>query len=200
MQAIAGEGTNGADEFTLPTDAEMAAMSRGEKTTLLAALNERTDVLRARTAELDAAIDAGQKIQAVAAMGAFDDQWVIRALTPAFQTVAFLHCKNVALDETVPSPKVQANRRRRGRKPLLRHHVLRLTVPRKQHESNGGDGDQTRALHIVAGHFAHYGACCQNHEPGGRLFGRLEGVYWVPSHVRGDPDRGTVLTDFDLRL
>lgn len=130
-----------------------------------------------------------------------DEAWLTRALAPAYQAVAFLHCKNVVLDETVPAGKVQARRRRRGKEPLVRYHTLRLDVPRKSTAGESSNGDKApKSLHIVAGHFAHYGACCANHEPHGRLFGRLEGVYWVPTHARGNRDIGTIRTDFDLRV
>lgn len=130
-----------------------------------------------------------------------DDAWLTRALAPAYQAVAFLHCKNVALDEVVPAPKVQAKRRRSGKEPLVRYHTLRLDVPRRGGGgTTEGSDSSAKSLHIVAGHFAHYGACCPTHPPHGRLFGRLEGIYWVPTHARGNKQVGTVRTDFDLRI
>lgn len=32
----------------------------------------------------------------------------------------------------------------------------------------------------------------------GLLFGKHEGVYWVPQHLRGDPERGTVISDYEI--
>lgn len=132
-----------------------------------------------------------------------DETWLWRALRPAMQTIAFLHCKNVITDAFDPAPKVQAKRRKKRQQPLVRYHTLRLDVPRRQSDGGltGKHDIGSPALHIVAGHFSHYGDCCPTqHEPNGRLFGKLEGVYWMPSHVRGSRDAGVVRTDFDLQV
>lgn len=126
-----------------------------------------------------------------------DPSWLVRALAPAMQTIAFLHCKNVETEEHAPPAKVQKKRQRNGKLPLVRYRRVKLNLPRKTSSGKGKGGGITPGLHIVAGHFAHYGACCGNHPPKGRLFGKHEGVYWVPTHVRGDEDEGYVVTDFD---
>jgi len=55
------------------------------------------------------------------------------------------------------------------------------------------------ARHGVRGHMAHYGDCCPGrHDPKGRLFGKLEGRYWIPPHVRGNPEHGEVVQGYTL--
>lgn len=189
------------------TPDEVRSLTEEQARALHAAAEERETELAAQIRDLDERLgtlqDARSAIYgAIAESGSddADDTWLTRALAPAYQAVAFLHCKNVSVDEIVPAAKVQARRRRDGKLPLVRYHTLRLDVPRRG--GGGGNGDKTasKSLHIVAGHFAHYGACCPSHPPRGLLFGRYEGVYWHPTHARGNSQVGTVRTDFDLRV
>jgi len=148
-----------------------------------------SSVLRDRLAELEA-IDGGKLV------------WLLRATRAALQSIAFLHCHNVQTSNVSAPAKVQAKRRRRGRLPLIDYQTIRLQVPRRRGDSRASDGAESdeRALHIVPGHFAHYGACCASHEPRGLLFGKLTAVVWMPTHARGSARLGRVRTDYDLRL
>ena len=121
------------------------------------------------------------------------DEYVAGMASVSMQTVAFLHCKNVGTEEHYePREKIRKSHKRRHGTELVRWQTVRLQVPRRQGGGQGtGSGDPT-ALHIVAGHFAHFGDCCPGqHEPNGKLFGRSTGVYWMASHVRGDPAEGS---------
>jgi hypothetical protein len=187
---------------------DLTKLTREQGAALKAEAEVREREMRAQLSEIEERLGVLKSAQtaiygAVAVTGGTnpDDAWLTRALAPAYQAVAFLHCKNVELNEVVPADRVQTKRRRHGKEPLVRYHTLRLDVPRRADVKSTGGGDHgTKSLHIVAGHFAHYGACCDNHPPHGRLFGRLEGVYWVPTHARGNQQVGTVRTDFDLRV
>lgn len=130
--------------------------------------------------------------------------WLHAALLPALQTIAFMHCKNVVVDHGQRPPKLaKAYRKRHGQEPV-RWQTVRLELPRQAAE--GGEVRRPGtgpSLHIVSGHFSHYGDCCPTqHEPKGKLFGRLEGVYWMPMHMRGDAatevrsDRVVALNDY----
>lgn len=187
--------------------AEIAALSENEARELYDRVRDHQDELNRHLQALDGRLsDLQESREALAAVMTLsdgerlDDAWIHRSLAPAYQAVAFLHCKNVETEEISPPAKVQAKRRRKGNEPLVRYHTLRLDVPRKVNGSVGGPGDGHKALHIVAGHFSHYGACCSNHEPHGLLFGRYEGIYWTPTHARGNQTLGAVRTDFDLRV
>lgn len=55
------------------------------------------------------------------------------------------------------------------------------------------------ARHGVRGHMAHYGDCCPGrHEPKGMLFGKMEGRYWIPPHVRGNAEHGVIEQSYTL--
>jgi hypothetical protein len=133
------------------------------------------------------------------APGETPESWMLSAVAPAMQTVAFLHCRNVATDEHEAPRKLSKSHARRHGAPMVKWQTVRLEVPRRQ-RSSGGDGTgESPSLHIVAGHFAHYGDCCPGaHEPHGMLFGRHTGIYWSPSTIRGNPQRGITLTARDI--
>lgn len=144
-----------------------------------------------------------------------DTDALLVAMHPALQTLAFLHCRNTELDETVPPAKVSAKHQKHYGRPLLRYKSLRLVLPRKAGVALGAGGGIRPGMHIAAGHFAHYGDCCPvsptcvrphgfnqcslcgGHEPHGLLFGKYQGIYWTPMHVRGSKDEGIVVTDFE---
>jgi hypothetical protein len=141
------------------------------------------------------------------------------AMVTAYQTLAFLHCRNVKVDQVEARPKLDQLHRRKHGRPLLRFQTVRLEVPRRATDRKPGSSPGTPpALHIVPGNFHHYGDCCPTspacglshdsqrcqacggHNPHGLLFGRLTGVYWTPQHVRGNPERGSIRSDFDLQV
>ena len=136
--------------------------------------------------------------------GALDDRqvdWIVRSYTgTVLMSLALLNCRNVEAGSSAPPLKPKTRNRMRGRgAPVLRHHQIKLVVPRRG--SGGSDLDRTgeTPLHIVDGHFGHYGDCCPgSHEPRGLLFGKYEGRYWRQAHIRGNPERGVVVTDREL--
>lgn len=130
-----------------------------------------------------------------------DDQ-LIAGLLAAWQAIAFLHCKNMVVDDIPARPKLDARHRKQHGRDLLRFQTVRLEVPRRQSSHRGtGEPRSAPALHIVPGNFHHYGNCCPTaHEPKGLLFGKLEGMFWVPQHARGNRERGEIRSDFDLQV
>lgn len=193
-----------AEEHVAETMKLVAGLAPDRKLVVLQSALASMEVHRARSAAEVARLnqligtvsdfDADQKVS-------YSDGRMIAGLLPALQSIAFLHCKNAVVDEVEPRPKLSARHRREHGRPLLRFQTVRLEVPRSRHASSDtryGNGD-SHALHIVPGHFSHYGDCCPGaHEPHGLLFGRLSGVYWMPQHMRGNPARGVVQTDYDL--
>lgn len=102
----------------------------------------------------------------------------------------FLNCKNVEVSE----PK----RRRPVRRRLdrLGVRVQTPTVRPLGRRSGGASGnDPAVPLHSVRGHFAEYGPKYGK----GKLFGRLEGRYWIPAHARGSADEGEIRKDYVLK-
>jgi hypothetical protein len=143
-----------------------------------------------------------------AADAVITDDRLTAGLLAAYQTLAFLHCRNTVTDDVDVPPKLDKRHQRDHGRPLLRFQTVRLEVPRKSSAATGrGIPPAAPPLHIVPGNFHHYGDCCPvseagvgGHPPKGLLFGKLEGVFWVPQHARGNPERGEVRSDFDLQV
>ena len=192
-------------DLPLPTIAEMEAMTHEERQAVVARADLQLGELQARAERLerhaDNLRDSASALHSLVKINADTNssEWLIRSLAPAMQTLAFMHCRNVELGETSPPVKVQAKRRRANRAPLVRYHTLHIDLPRRSSGGGGASPVGGKSLHIVAGHFAHYGECCADHPPRGLLFGRLQGVYWVPTHARGEAVIGETRTDYEVR-
>lgn len=118
-------------------------------------------------------------------------------LMPALLAISFLHCQNVTLVNNEPPEKLNRARVKRGKKPLIRYHTLEIE-PMRQVLRAEGQIEKTglkKALHICRGHFAHYGDSYGR----GKLFGKLEGCYWMPATVKGTPKEGIVVKDYNVR-
>lgn len=108
----------------------------------------------------------------------------------AMLTFSFANCRNVSISDcTVP----QTRRQRRHGPPATTYKVLDIAPMQRVLRDEGGvdhNGLQ-RALHICRGHFARYTA----ERP---LFGRHEGLFWHPMHVRGSAERGVAIRDYKV--
>lgn len=116
--------------------------------------------------------------------------------------IGFMLCRNVRSEPVEVPAKVRAKRDKKLGRPTVRFNKLHIDVPGKSFSKRGeSNGNSETSLHIVAGHFSHYGNCCPGiHEPNGKLFGRLEGVYWMPMHVRGNATHGTVISTPEIEV
>lgn len=104
----------------------------------------------------------------------------------AFAAMTFAHCKGVTLTDHRAPEKVQHARSRRGKPPLVTYKTLDIgQVDRVLREGAPGERHLGKALHICRGHFAHY----TEEKP---LFGRHVGTVFVPMHVRGSLEHGSV--------
>lgn len=129
-------------------------------------------------------------------------QLLTMAMIP-LQALAFLHCKNVKVEQVTQPPKLSKVYQRKTGKPLVTYQQIRLEVPRRGGSGGGKGVGGDQKLRIIDGHFAYYGdnhhsGCPPDHEPHGLLFGKLDGVYWVESHARGNRELGEVHTDREL--
>lgn len=118
-------------------------------------------------------------------------------LYPCFLAISFLHCKNVTLTANDPPPKLNKAREKRGKKPLVRYYTLNIE-PMKEVLRREGQIEKTglkKALHICRGHFAQYGDAYGK----GKLFGKYEGQFWMPMHVRGSLSEGAVVKDYNVK-
>lgn len=108
--------------------------------------------------------------------------------------IAFMHCKNVTLEERYPKRHEQREAKRRG-EPILKYHEIVIDPHKVQQPSTGAnrtDDMPKRSLHITRGHFAHY----TEDRP---LFGKYVGTFWRPAHVRGSADVGVVKSTYKVK-
>lgn len=101
----------------------------------------------------------------------------------------FCNCKNVEIEDDTerlqPTPKIM----RRLKLPSVRRY--RLKIDGRRTSPSAGSGDcRSPAYHLCRGHFATYTA----ERP---LFGRLVGKFWIPAHVKGKKEHGTVEKSYE---
>lgn len=111
------------------------------------------------------------------------DSWEIPQLT-LLSALNFLNCRNV---ETVEPERPRPVRRRLQRLGVaVQTIVVRPVGKRARSTQDGSGGGDAVPLSSVRGHFAHYGPQYGR----GKLFGKLEGRYWIPGHARGSAEAG----------
>ena len=111
-------------------------------------------------------------------------------MLPACLAISFSHCKNVKL---IDEPLSRQQRRMKERKGGTYYKVLDIEPFKQQvrRETQPGESQLQRALHICRGHFATY----TEDKP---LFGKHTGTYWKPMHVRGNRASGKVEKDYQV--
>lgn len=104
----------------------------------------------------------------------------------------FLNCRNVDIVE-VQQPRPERRRLQRlGAETKL--HTINVFPAGKTTRNTKGEPVGGTPLTPVRGHFAEYGEAYGK----GKLFGRLEGRFWVPAFVRGARENGEVISDYKL--
>lgn len=109
---------------------------------------------------------------------------------PLALTFSFMNCKNVVVQDNQPRPLSQREIKAKQR-PWVTYKTLDINPMRRVLRTEGASEETglKRAMHICRGHFANY----SEEKP---LFGRLAGRFWIPSHIRGSIENGTVLKDY----
>ena len=131
---------------------------------------------------------------------ASDEAWTEYAYAfaqPILLALALLNCRNIQTPKKIHDAPLNKKWLRKSTYPLVEYHTLKLQLPATRNGSTsstdpGAAGNHKR-LHMARGHFAHYG-------PEGKLFGRLEGTFWIPAHLKGDKKKGILLKDYTLAL
>jgi hypothetical protein len=111
-----------------------------------------------------------------------------------WMALSLIHCKNTTVRNTHPPFKLAKKQLKEHGTPRLSYHVLDIKPMRKVLRDEGGmsSGNSAQtAMHICRGHFKDYT------DKG--LFGKLKGVYWWESNVRGSLDRGIALKDYRVK-
>jgi hypothetical protein len=118
-------------------------------------------------------------------------------LLVAFFGFSLCHCANVEeRHERLPRPMAR-ERERKKLEPIV-WKVLDIKPVRKPRTPNEVADELAapkKRLHTVRGHYASYGPKYGT----GLLFGRIEGRFYVPPHVRGDEDAGKIAKDYRVK-
>jgi hypothetical protein len=112
--------------------------------------------------------------------------------------LTLLSCKNINLaDRPVPDKLARIASRKYGvPRGGYRYHILTVEAPKSPRDSNQAKAQplDSMPLHTCRGHFAEYGP-----KYGKKLlFGRYEGRFYVPPHVRGSEKNGVVAKDYRI--
>lgn len=115
--------------------------------------------------------------------------------TPFCFALSLMNCRNV---ERVTDPRrLQRHEQRRMKRegaPDVRYEWLRIKQLQRQAEADGqaaAGGHAKKRLHQVRAHWATY-------SPDAPLFGKFDGTYFRPQHVRGSARIGEVIKGYDL--
>lgn len=115
---------------------------------------------------------------------------------PIFLALSFLNCRNVVVaeDSTLATPRRRKGPAARRADPSWRYLTLDIRAMRTvlTAATPRDGGTLQKALHICRGHFAHYGDAFGT----AKLFGKLEGQFWIPQHVRGGAEQGVIVKDY----
>lgn len=112
---------------------------------------------------------------------------------PALLAICFMHCKNVIVETQRVDEALQNRTIKRHGIPLTVYKVLNIEpmktiLKAAEHNSTG----VKRPLNICRGHFKDY------RENSG-LFGKVKGLWWWDSHVRGSAEHGVSEHDYNVR-
>jgi len=117
-------------------------------------------------------------------------------LSNCFDLLLMLGCQNVSLESRFNDPELvrRATRRHGVSATGYRYHVLVVTPAGSKPGTPGQEiGNMPR--HVCRGHFAEYGPKYGK----GKLFGKYEGRFFIPPHVKGKAESGIVDKDYEVR-
>jgi hypothetical protein len=108
--------------------------------------------------------------------------------------ISFLHCKNTRTVDFNHSEKLQKNRLKKNKFPLMNYKTLEI-LPMHRFASSRKDKTESLeySLHICRGHFKDF-------RNGNGLFGKYKDIYWWDSMVRGKKEQGEVIKDYKIDL
>jgi hypothetical protein len=111
--------------------------------------------------------------------------YAMRSAAPYFLATTFLNCKNSHLEEIPNSPSYERRFSKWNMIPATQYKEIKVyPVGKRTHTGVVGESGIRQGLHIARGHFKDY------RERG--LFGKMKGIYWWASTLRGDLDRGVI--------
>lgn len=111
----------------------------------------------------------------------------------ACDILLFIGCKNIDLQSHDNDPKQvrRAIKRHGGTRDSYRYHTL-VVRPAGSKPGTPGQDIGIMPRHVCRGHFAEYGPEFNK----GLLFGKYAGRFYVPPHMKGKNENGTVEKDY----
>lgn len=119
-------------------------------------------------------------------------QIMLAMMFPVAVSMAYLR-DNQNLQEIRPNRAARRRAEREG-ESVHTYHILKVKAfeaIRKRYAWHGGGSHAEPRLHEVRGNWAYY-------TPEKRMCGKVAGMVWRPSHLRGNPDRGVVEKDYEV--
>ena len=109
-------------------------------------------------------------------------------------TISLLHCKNIQTEDMSIS---RQQRRQYEQKTGLPINIVKTLVLKPMGTHGGGDSGLVRSpgllrYHLMRGHFKEYSEDAP-------LFGKYTGRYWWGSAMRGNPNRGRVEKEYQVK-
>lgn len=108
--------------------------------------------------------------------------------------LSWLNAKNIKLQANDFNPKYQKHARKHLGINNIKYYTLNVVKPGKQYESSSS-GDEHQGimpLHLCRGHLKHF----TEEKP---LFGKYPGTFFIPAHVRGHKENGTIKKNYKLK-
>ena len=111
-------------------------------------------------------------------------------LLPMLMAISFMNCSNVKRVMVQPTTALDKSRKKKGKRPLFRYHVLEIKPLEDALRAAGSAGDgMGKALHLCRGHFVHL-----EHE---RYTGPNK-LIWRRQHLRGSIANGVIAKDYSV--
>lgn len=117
-------------------------------------------------------------------------KFYIEARLIHLMAITFCHCKNIEkVINQIPDGIVK-KRKKNNKFPINKYYTLKIgNISGKKCSEDKGLWNNS--LHICRGHFRTY----TDDAP---LFGKYHGTYWVPMHLKGSEEIGTVKKDYKI--
>jgi len=95
-----------------------------------------------------------------------------------------INCKNVLLNKINPPEKLNKNRIKNGKLPLVSYHEIVLKNSKKQFKPTEGDIGYHNRIHLCRGHYKE----------------RKSGIYWWSQHIRGKNKEGKIEKSYTVKI
>ncbi len=123
------------------------------------------------------------------------DSFMSMILEGGLYTLGLLHCRNIGTEVVMPRRSESHKQEKRSGIPMSSYKVLVITGKSKVAGTIIGQRSigKKHALHTCRAHFMNFTADAP-------LFGKYEGRFFVPSHIKGRISMGAISKDYDVAV